>query len=215
MTRHTARHAAREGLVVRPTSLTTRVGNQHTFNWLFTERPITRGGFVGLYCGTFRKVGDAGYRGKSRYALMATDHIIVPPSTAGAPDSAKYPMAMINEPPAGVHANVRIELYTMRDRTAASQVFTPLGRGDSVDAIVFRACEHVPAGSELFTHYGRDYDMFRHQDYELDESGWPVVGLPCRSMRVADVPQSEWVEHYFNARSWKAPTDSFVMTAKK
>lgn len=134
---------ARHGLVVGTTSLPRR-----TFRGLFTTRPIPKYGFIGIFTGeltaTKPKVlkqytfGSLSLHGEEYYITPEPIPLLTPPQV----DAQLYPMAMINEPPAGTKAN-------------AAFVEWPAWDGVSV-----HAARDIPAGAEIFVHYRRELGTY-------------------------------------------------------
>ena len=132
-------------LAVARTTLQSPVNKQrYPFDGLFTTRKLKRGDFLGFYNGTYKDLDGREYRGRHDYVFIASDGYFVPRrhrvgGTLGV-DAERYPMAMLNEPPALGHANVvAVEV------TKAKNAIPHLPSATDVAAIAFYACTSVPS----------------------------------------------------------------------
>lgn len=166
-------------------------GKRYKFNGLFTSVPLPRGSFLGFYNG---KYVEGEYRGKKNsYTMSTSSGAIVPELIKGKVDGRKYPLAMTNEPAVGEKANVVITEFHK-----AKGVIPQLPPGQNIDAIGFYTSEDVPAGVELFVHYG----------YAFSRAGYEV-GSRGRSLRVSERETPQDMALSFGFQSYPVPEDCF------
>ena len=141
---------------------------RYPFGGLFTTRPLRKGDFIGFYNGKIHDLPRNGgaYRGKDRYVFSASNAYVKPTRVRGKIEFARTPLALANEPAAGRAANV-----CAVERSVAKDVVPQLKPSRRITAVVFYACTDVPAGAELFVHYGKGYDRSAYAN--------PEVGQPC------------------------------------
>ena len=111
------------------------------------------------------------YRGKDRYCISGSSTYILPVKSNGKVGPRRYPLAMANEPPVGFKSNASIKEFTR-----AKNVVPHLPQKAEIVALGFYVCDFIPAGSEIFVHYGNQYDR-RH--YATPFGARRVVGDPC------------------------------------
>ena len=143
---------------------------QYPFHGVFAGMDLPAGSFLGFYNGTFR---DGEYRGKDAYTFSLSDMHIRPKKTKGAVDPTRYPLAMLNEPPPNVQANVFAIEFSKADG-----VLPFLAKRQSIAALGFYTCRRVAGGEELYVNYGSKY--FRGH-YKNPEGVAPnsLVGPAC------------------------------------
>jgi len=177
-------------LAVAPTMLRDgTTGERLPFDGLYTTQTLRRGAFLGFYNGDYKEVGERGYRGKHDYVFHVSDGYFVPRRVrrGGAlrVDPLKYPLAMLNEPPRGGHANViAVEI------ASAAGAVPHLPPRTKISAVGFYACDDVPAGQELYVHYGARY----HRGHYPNPDNLPHHELVGRACPKLNKPERETVE---------------------
>lgn len=150
-------------------------GNRYPFNGLFAGQFLPKGSFLGFYNGDFK---DGHFKGKAgAYVFQMSDMFIVPRKKNKTISSFEYPLAMCNEPEPGSVANV-----TQHEFTKAKDVVPQLAKGSKIAALGFYACKDIPAGQELFLHYGNAYDRSHYKTASPHERG-QIVGHRCTLLK--------------------------------
>lgn len=121
----------------------------YPFMGLFSGIDLSAGAFLGFYNG---KIKDGDYGGKDSYVMSNGNVYVKPVKNKGKVDPAKYPLAMINEPPPGTDANVFVV-----DFSKAKDVVPSLPGTQDISAIGFYTCRAIKGGEELFLNYGKRY----------------------------------------------------------
>ena len=158
-------------LAVSQTTLRGPDGERLPFKGLFATRALPKGAFLGFYNGTFK---EGSYGGRNSYVFSLSDFHVIPRMQRGKVSEILDPLAMTNEPSASGQANVYAHEFS-----SANGVLPHLPGRTQIAAIGFFTCADVPAGSELFVHYG---DKYSRADYpnpdELPDH--LLVGKACK-----------------------------------
>lgn len=180
---------------ISQTTLRDAAGYRYPFHGGFTTVNLPAGALLGFYNGSFKPVGAKGYARRNRNAFGTSDFIIVPKyrgaQEEGSSDddetlderharkeasvpvpkgAAAYPLALINEPPAGQVANVMAaEVSRAKDHIMSLPGRTPIA------ALAYYATRDIRAGEELFVHYGPGYRR-THYDNPLGKAPEDLVG---------------------------------------
>lgn len=164
---------------------------------LFTTHAIPLGGFVGFYTGEFE---DAESLTATSYTVHISDYKITPPSVQGTVNPFLYPIAMANEPPPHVPANV-----FMMEWSKAGDMVPGLERSDDADGAVIHALRPIAAGEELFINYGVEYSH-RSKYPKWARGVGPGAHLPRKSIPPAERPRAYLVDVLGEA----APLDGYA-----
>ena len=164
-------------LAVAQTTLTSPVtGEAYPFLGLYATVDLPKGSFLGFYNGTFREIAKRDTT-RDGYVFATSNERITPRKTKGRVDPARYPLAMLNEPPPGTTANV-----TAVEFVTAQHVIPQLPPRTKIAAIGFFTCRFVAAGDELFVHYGAFYDRRKYENpHHLPAD--QLVGAPCTLLK--------------------------------
>lgn len=151
-------------------------GERYTFNGLFTTRSVPTGGFLGFYNGKMTDHGTKRAVRGGRYTFSTSSLTIRPPSgKGGIVDVYRYPLAMANEPLPGTVSNACVV-----ELTQAKENIPQLPGKTSIEALGFFATRPIPAGEEIFIHYGKDYD----RSHYANPSSLPSLSLVGKASSV-------------------------------
>lgn len=147
-----------------------KLKNVEGLQWsLVAKRDLESGTFLGMYDGTFRRSSQ---REKSLYAAHIIGDISVFPfddeSRITYAEREVHPFASMNEPLEGEKANCVVYAVDFPKDKFGSTWPPNFYRG-----LVCMTCRPVKMHEELTWHYGKEYDVHRHQE------GYKV-GKPCR-----------------------------------
>lgn len=183
---------------VGQTTLVGKNGQRLPFWGLHAISDIPRGGFVGLYAGNFFEEDDPQLPKKNAYAMNGSGYTVIPPAhpTHGV-HPFMYPIAMINEPPTGVRANVAIVEWSN-----GGQGVPGMRKAEPINMLAIHATEFIPLGSEIFLNYGSRYDR-RHYPKGT------VVGWAATPIGRSAVPKAEQPRAYLERIGEVAPQDTY------
>ena len=129
-----------DGLEARPS------GIPGAATGLFTTRMISRGAFLGFYCGDQHQSSATVPKDRETYAMVVGPENIVPD-----PTNERHWLCFMNEPPMNSTPNIE-----------PSYTFLYNGQGDPIAvACAMHATRDIDPGSELFWYYGSRYDELR------------------------------------------------------
>ena len=164
------------------------------FLGLFTDAPIRKHDFVGIYRGDFYDEEEEDIP-TSAYAMNVSALTIVPQNI----DPRMNPLAMVNEPPRGTQANV-----TIVEWTKAKDALPGKKAGD-VLMVAFHACRNITEGEELYYYYGDTYDRrsYGRRPYN--------VGTGCNLSR-SNIPVDQRPGPYLHSLGvQRLPNDTYVV----
>ena len=150
-------------------------GERYPFHGLYTTVKLAKGSFLGFYSGVFK---DGEYRGRDAYVFSLSNVHIRPRKVKGQIDPARYPLAMCNEPPVSVDANVCVV-----EHSKAKGVIPQLPDSSDIAALAFYTCRDVEGGEELFVHYGSNYNRSHYALYDQTANPLTLVGRPCKILK--------------------------------
>lgn len=180
----------REGLLVKRTHLS-KGKTRLPFHGLFATVDVPKYAFLGYYTGRFyderaseedEDDDDLSYAPPSHYAVNGSGYTVVPPGerSARGVDARRYPLAMMNEPPAGRRANA-----TVVEWATAADAVPGVAPSQRVGVLAIHACAPIRAGEEVYFYYGDAYDR-RHYGRKPYN-----VGVGCETLSRASVPAHE------------------------
>lgn len=150
-------------VLIRRTLL--RVKNEEKRMWgLVAKRDIQAGEFIGIYTGSY----DTSICPQdSHYSLdMGSSQPCILPfadeSNITTPEREKHPLACINEPSAGTHANCHMAIQDFsHDEIENLEAIPDHHRVNFFRCMCCFACEHIRSGAYLTWNYGPAYQPIR------------------------------------------------------
>jgi len=152
--KHTER-TAREGLEIRRTTIPTAPKGT---NGLFTTEPIKKGDFVGFICGEYYTYDEF----LTELYAKNKDHYVMgyfkgQGTLNSDPSNPRHIMGLVNEPPEPRQTNVESQPYFQFAADYTKGVF-PVAVAKAM-----YATKDIPADSELFWNYGKNYQRIREK----------------------------------------------------